>query len=440
MFSRKKQESNDTHQKKKYQFIREQVRPQRKKQILGLVRWLGIAVVFACVFGGVAGAIILHMQKQYTESESDVTPINTYSMPPAQTASPSDENSAKEEDKSDTQNSDSNQSEKKDSKSGITLNKFNRLSERIAEIGTKAGSAIVGVKRKSSDQNWFISNQNKEESVAFGLIVQETQKKFFIITTCDILNGQSAVEIQLVNDVLIEGEILGCDAQMNLAAVSIEKKDIDQSVLQNMSVAVIGNGYNLKKGTNVIAIGCPDGVLGSVVTGSITNNNISAPITDGEVELFNTDMLYSNASNGVILDLDSKVVGFITTEFVEITGMTGLSFVNISSVSDLLERLQNKKGIPYMGCEGQSISETIAKSHSLEAGAYITDVYADSPAYNSGMRVADIITKMDGESITSMSDIYQILIRHKKGDTLKYTVSRKSGKKQVSKELTIKLG
>lgn len=437
MFS-KKQEGKDSHQKKKYQFMREQVRPQKKKQAVALVRWLGISIALACIFGGIAGTIILHMQKQYTKSKNETAPMNTFTALPTQTESPDDDKSDSK--KNEEKSKDKDQKEEKDSQEKMTLKELNELSERFAAIGTRAKSSLVGVKGKNSSNNWFTGSRSSGGSEAFGLIVRETDTHFYIITTCDILSGQSAVDVLLANDTLVNGTILGSDAQMNLAAVYIAKSDIDPAVLKTMKTASLGTGQNLKKGTSVVAIGCPDGVLGSVVTGNITNDHIIAPIMDNEVELFCTDMLYSKIGNGVILNLDSKVVGFITTKFTEKTGTTGLSFVNISSISNMIERLQNEQNIPYIGCEGRSISKAVAESHDLETGAYITDVYSDSPAYSSGMRVADIITKMDGKSVTGMSDIYQILLHHKKGDVLKYTVSRKSGKKKMNKELKIKLG
>ena len=52
MFSR---ENNDSHKEERYQFMREQVKPQRKKQCLIWAKRLGILIVSACIFGGIAG-------------------------------------------------------------------------------------------------------------------------------------------------------------------------------------------------------------------------------------------------------------------------------------------------------------------------------------------------------------------------------------------------
>ena len=54
--------------------------------------------------------------------------------------------------------------------------------------------------------------------------------------------------------------------------------------------------------------------------------------------------------------------------------------------------------------------------------------------------MADVITKVDDTAISSMIDLYQELLKKKSGDTVIYTVSRKSGKQKIKKELKIKLG
>lgn len=427
MIFRKKYGDGDSHQEKKYEFIREQIRPQRKKQIRIFIYKLVMVMVFAGLFGVIAGSIIVSMQKGDKEVENDTVPMNMYSATPESTIGKSENTNATE---------DSNNS----GRPKINLRSLNRMSERLAAIGEDAGSFLVGVKRKDSTSEWLEKDGVSNQEFAFGMLVKETGSRFYLITTCDILNSQPSVEVQLKHDILVEGKIHGSDPQLNLSVVSIKKSDIDAVTLERMKIAQIGNSSSLKKGTNVVAIGCPNGILNSVVSGNITNDTIVAPITDGEIDLFTTTMPYSNTGNGVILDLDSKVVGLITTEFTNKTGTAGLSFIDMGGISGLLEHLMGKENVPYIGCEGQSISPATAKTHNLEAGAYITDVYSDSPAYECGMRVADIVTVMDGREIDSMSEIYDILLQHKSGDTIKCTVMRGAGKKKVKKELKIKLG
>ncbi len=414
---------NVSHQEEKYQFIREQIRPQRKKKILV---WLGrfiMIAAMACIFGMIAGTIILYMQKQSRETQETADGSDVlYSASPIPTADPAHVQSDEVR------------------KAEISLKRMNRLSERMAAIGEEAGSAIVSVEVRDNVQNFLKQDIKDGRESVFGIIVRETKNYFYIITTCDILKGQPSVNVRLEHDILIEASVLGNDPQINLAAIRVKKSEISRSALSKLTVAKFGDGQDLKKGTNIVAIGCPNGILNSVVTGSVTNNKIYAPVMDSEVELLTTDILYSAEGNGVVMNLNSEIVGFITTEFLEMTGTAGVSFLNISSISAMLDNLQRTNKKSFIGCEGRSISKEMAASHHMAAGAYITDVYSDYPAYAGGMRIADVITKFDGQPIHRMSEIYQIIARHKKGDVLRCTVWRKSGSTATTKELQIKLG
>ena len=77
MFSR---ENNDSHKEERYQFMREQVKPQRKKQCLIWAKRLGILIVSACIFGGIAGGVIcLITSRAKKNSTRNVVKINTRS-------------------------------------------------------------------------------------------------------------------------------------------------------------------------------------------------------------------------------------------------------------------------------------------------------------------------------------------------------------------------
>ena len=126
MFSR---ENNDSHKEERYQFMREQVKPQRKKQCLIWAKRLGILIVSACIFGGIAGgAICLITSRAKKNSTRNVVKINTYSATAAATAEPQETPAT----------GGSNNS------SRLTTENMNRMSEQLAAIGGQASASIVG--------------------------------------------------------------------------------------------------------------------------------------------------------------------------------------------------------------------------------------------------------------------------------------------------------
>ena len=81
----------------------------------------------------------------------------------------------------------------------------------------------------------------------------------------------------------------------------------------------------------------------------------------------------------------------------------------------------------------------MAKAHNIEVGVYVTSVYANSPAYIAGMRITDVIKKVNGKEITSIYQFHNILMESKSEDTLNVEISRKSNDKNIKKKLKIVL-
>ena len=79
--------------------------------------------------------------------------------------------------------------------------------------------------------------------------------------------------------------------------------------------------------------------------------------------------------------------------------------------------------------------EATTSAHDLPTGAYVRTVYAQAPAYQAGMRVAD--NKRFSSIVVSMTDVYNILLQHNVREKL--FVRRKSGDKYITKKLKVKL-
>ncbi|MCD7824516.1 MAG: S1C family serine protease [Clostridiaceae bacterium] len=424
MIQRKKQnEKKDAHRDERYQFMKEQVQPQKKKNLAAVLKKAGLIFLSACFFGVVAGSIILAMQKYADDKEQEEKKQETYRADEEPPSSPLPSGGA----------------DGKSVKKKMSVEGWNDLSERLAAVGTGQQGCVVQV-QGVEDSKWFSEDDSTETGSAAGILFAESDRYFDIMTTSDVTEDQSEVEVLVSEDIKVTGEILGVDARVNIAVIRIRKSKIDKEVLSGMKIAVFGSSSSLVNGSSVVAIGCPNGVMYSVMTGQVTNDDLRASITDGELNLYSTSMSYSDCNSGVVLDTDGKVVGVIAQGFEQTAGTTALSFIDIDNISGIMEILQQKEEMPYMGFTGRTISETAASAHGLKQGAYVTEVYSSAPAYESGMRVADVITEMDGETVTGMADVYQILLRHKTDDIIAYTVYRKSGKKLVKKELSIVLG
>ena len=109
------------------------------------------------------------------------------------------------------------------------------------------------------------------------------------------------------------------------------------------------------------------------------------------------------------------------------TGIEGVGFaIPISDTIDIFEQLikHGKVLRPYIGITGSNLSETIASRYNLPVGVYVEDIAENSGASNSDLRKGDVITAIDGQSISTMKDLNNVKDKKKIGDTIKLTVYR----------------
>lgn len=416
-----KKGNEQIHREKKYQFMKEQVRLDRKKQAWATCRRLGVLAMTAAIFGGIAGAVFLAVKFRFDRTPAKA--VKTATATPSSTAVPVP-------------------SPVRDPVAGgkrMNLSEYSRLSEELAAVGETMEYSLVGVRGKQGDfKQW--QGYVPGSQLSFGLIFEESQRHYYILTLGSAVAGQTSVQMRLMDNSVVEGRILGKDDVLNLAVVSVRKEKISADLLSKIEVSSLAGEARVVNGSKVIAVGCPSGVMGSVMTGSISHDEIAVPVLDNELRVFSTDIHYCDQGNGVMLDEDGRVIGVITGEFPEYAGRGGLSFIDVASVRQTVGFLRKGKKPPYMGILCKTLQESVAEAHGLDQGVYVTDVYAKSPAYQGGMRVADVIVQVDGTDIRSMEEICLILAGRKKKETLVCKVVRISGKKKVRKIIKIVLG
>lgn len=418
MWSKEKDKDTIHHDEERYQFIKEQVQPQRRLQIQKWAKYFGALLASALLFGLVAGGVIVLFQNHFVKPKEQIASMPAYSAEPEETAEAPADSFGKQEE--------------------ISFAKANNFTKRLAAVGAKAKVSLVGISKESGVKNWS-EGQKSGQTMGYGVIIEETKTFYYILTDRNIVKGHVAVTVYLMDDTTVKGTVLGSDTHLDLAVLRISRMEIKTKVSGQMKAVKIGEKSELSNGLNVIAVGCPNGVLNSVVTGRITNDSVYAGITDGEIQLYCTDIPYSQEGSGIVLNTAGKIVGVIATVFTEKTGTAGMAFIGVTDMMNVFELLKQKKRAPYLGIEGSSLGTDAAKIRQLNPGAYVTEVYYGSPAYRSGMRVADVITKVDNRQISGMQEFYQMLLKHVKGDVITCTVSRKAWGEQIEKKLKIKL-
>lgn len=222
------------------------------------------------------------------------------------------------------------------------------------------------------------------------------------------------------SDETYEATIVGTDEQTDLAIIKIDA--------ENLTPAELGDSSSAQVGEFVLAIGNPLGLDTSVTSGIVSALERDITIDDGTTyHVLQTDCaINSGNSGGALVNSEGQVIGINTLKLAG-TGIEGVGFaIPINDTTDVFEQLieYGKVLRPYMGISGSNLSESTAQRYNLPVGVYVEDIAENSGAANSTLKKGDVITAVDGETITTMDELNAIKNKKEIGDTIKLTIYR----------------
>lgn len=247
----------------------------------------------------------------------------------------------------------------------------------------------------------------------------------YIVTNYHVVEGGSSVTVSTYDGDSYSARVVGYDESNDLAVLKIEAT--------GLSPVVLGSSSALNVGDTVLAIGNPLGEL----TFSLTGGMVSAldrevSFSDGSVmDLIQTDCaINSGNSGGALFNLYGEVVGITNAKYSG-SSSSGASIDNIAfaipidSVRAIVESIVEKGyyAKPYIGVSVSDVGTELQK-YGIPAGAAVKEVTAGGPAAAAGLRVDDVITAIDGETIESVAGLKRAIAKCKAGDTLVLTVWR----------------
>ncbi len=221
------------------------------------------------------------------------------------------------------------------------------------------------------------------------------------------------------------------DARSDLAVLKIDE-------VTGLVPAEFGDSDNVAVGEEVIVIGNPYSMS---LSGSVTKGIVSAVnrrVTGGTtytMKLIQTDAAINPGnSGGPLVNLYGQIVGINSSKILQ-TGYEGIGFsipsTTVKRVVESLMKYGYVENRAKLGISFQNIDYLSAKQQDVPEGLYIMGISEDSDLAGSGISTGDIITHIDGQPLSEISDFMDIIESKKPGDKLSlkiYTSSNKSTK------------
>ena len=323
----------------------------------------------------------------------------------------------------------------------------------VSSIAEKAMPSLVAINDTMTvEQNNFFGMPQtyQAQSSGSGIIVGQNDTELLIATTNHVVSGATDMKVTFTDSTQVAAAVKGTDSATDLAIIAVKLSDIPSDTMSKIKVATLGNSDNVKVGQQVIAIGNALGYGQSLTVGYISA--LDREITDEngiQHTYIQTDAAINPGnSGGALLDLNGNVIGINAAKNAS-TEVEGMGFaIPISKAQEILNNLMTKKtreavdesAQGYLGIQGTNIDANASKEYGMPVGIYVYKIVEGGAAANSDLKEKDIITKFDGQSVTNMEELKQMLTYYEGGSTVSLTVQSLVNGSYVEHEVQITLG
>lgn len=272
---------------------------------------------------------------------------------------------------------------------------------------------------------------SKQSSLGSGFIIDTNG---YILTNNHVIENADEVIVNLLDKRRIPAKIIGRDKILDLALLQLKGGPLNKNLKPNR----LGTSEGIRPGESVFAIGNPFGLQHTVTKGIISAKNRSIGI--GPLDNFlqtDTSINFGN-SGGPLFNLKGEVIGINTA--INSQGQ-GLGFaIPADEAKKHLDSLKELGYIrrPWLGAIGKNITPALQNFYGLpvDHGVVIVEMAKTGPANLGGLRVGDILLKIDDREIQDYIDLQRSLSKHKPNDKIKIVYNRKG--KVESKMIVLK--
>ena len=301
-----------------------------------------------------------------------------------------------------------------------------------AEVYASTVNSVVSINCSAVSTNIF-GQQTESASSGSGFIYTADG---YIVTNQHVVANASSINVTLYNGDTYPATLVGSDSDYDVAVLKIDAKDLP--------AVTLGSSTDVNVGDTVMAIGNPLGELTfSMSQGIVSCVNRAINVEGTPFTMIQVDAsINPGNSGGPLMNLYGEVVGIVSAKYSSYANTTveGLGFaIPINDVQSIIKDIMENGSVgnkAYMAITAGTMTQQMAAQYKINAteGVFVYSVEDDGAGDKAGLKLGDVITKLNDTQITSMEDLSAAKKGFKAGDTVTLTVLRDG--KEITTQLT----
>lgn len=272
----------------------------------------------------------------------------------------------------------------------------------------------------------------EQRGIGSGILVRRDGDTVYVLTNDHVAGDADEISITLHDERSYTARLIGADPNRDLALLAFETEE-------EVPIARLGDSDAVQVGDLVLAVGNPLGFASTVTSGIVSAIERQGPQRSGMALL--TDYIQTDAainrgnSGGPLVNLQGEVVGMNTWIASQSGGSIGLGFaIPINNARRAIDQFIETGRVEYgwlgvnMADPPRSPSDSLQES---AGGAFVYNVYEDSPADEAGILPGDIITRVGSSDIDSSEDLLQAVTALTPGDRTRFYLRRGGDRRSV---------